>query len=183
MPAAKKPAPSASMTMSSMGCSCAKWTAGRTDGRALMVVKCHPAHRFSRRSPWRRYQESHKCHARSASGSRRTPGQLGNYLYEIPISPPLDPISFSNIDFATLDVRLQFRPRDPRDDAMSYLAELQDPANSVTSSAMPVPSQPNSCPTSSARPAGAFRPRAKQQDRPRRAADPVAAPGPMRRWR
>src|ERR1700694_1424157 len=57
MPATKKPRPSASMRMSSMGCSCATGIARPNQRHSrLMTVKCHRPHRFSRRKGTGRYR-------------------------------------------------------------------------------------------------------------------------------
>jgi hypothetical protein len=81
MPAAKKPRPSASMTMSSMGCSCAigiarpNWRHSR-----LMGVKCHRVHRFSRRERTGRYRNLIKA----AASTGVVPANAGTHTALLP---------------------------------------------------------------------------------------------------
>ena len=139
-------------------------------------LKCHRAHRFSRREQWQRYRNLIKAARRRLDADcefnlrRLAPGlQISAsfpemHAYEIPISPPLASSRFQ-MAIWPFWVRLQCQPRQQRDNAMSLLSEPKPPLNSAIGFAMPVASPPNSCPTSSAQTCRRF-PSAGQNARP-----------------
>ena len=160
----------------------------RADGRRSRFagLRCHRAHRFSRRKPWRRYRNLIKISAAAgtlprslrncATERRLREGKIAApALMKSPISSPLAPSRFQMAFWPLLAVRLAVTAAPKARHAMSILLEqtiLHRPRRPASRclrrhGRIPVGYHPRDLPTLSFR-------RTEAQSRPHRTADPVA---------